>query len=487
MYNFEKAYEKYEELTKVFFKNKDLDDIKKQSQYFTPINESEKLLDDLIIVEKETIKILDPSCGHGILILKLLDKLLKNRRFDKIVIYVYDTDSDVLDNFKIIFDAIEFNDCDVVIDIKYFNFDFLESNINFKFDYIVMNPPYKKMNLGLVPTELKLFLNGQPNAYHLFIAKALSYLDDDGTLCIVSPKNYLSGRYTELLRKYIFDEFSIHKIHTFNNRNTIFKSRITQEICIVHIRKTDHKNVILSYNGNVQLRLPISKLKINNITNIVQTPRDLYDYGLLERFKKFPVGVIGSTIFMKTGKIIQFRVPNKAKVLMSEKFCRYDNGIPLIVYRHINTGIFKYAKLTEKKANTAITVLNEGGNNKLIKNKNYLLVRKNTDKKYTKLIHAVSYLKNLDSKEIAIDNGIAYFTNLGDNLTEGEVLGLQCILMSKQFDDYYRMLNSSHALNIYEFQNMHFPNMDTIRNIGLEVIHKEITVDIATDIFERYL
>jgi len=488
MPNFDEAYKKYDELTYNFFENKTMKEIKEKSQYFTPYQEVDKILSDLIIIENDVIKILDPACGNGILILKLLDKILLEYEPNEIIIYAYDTDSKTLTNFEDIFNTIDFNDINTYIDIKFLNLDFLKTKIDLTFDYIIMNPPYKKLNVSNVPIELNDFLNGQPNSYHLFIAKTLTLLGENGILSIISPKNYLSGKYTENLRKFIFENYSIYKIHTFNNRRSIFSHKIIQEICIVHIRSHHHENILMSYNGNEQLELPIVNLRINNNTNIIQTPRDIYDYRLLKKFEKLPIGTIGTHILMKTGKVVQFRVVNKSKVLKSKPFQKYQSAYPLIVYRHINSEKFNYIPLTRKSNNTAITILNEGSNNNLlIKNRNYVLIRKNTDKKYNKLIHSIPYLKNLDSEKLGFDNGLAYLTNEDDSLSKVEILGINCILMSKQFDDYYRMINSSHTLNIYEFKNMHFPDLDTVRNIGKMVENEKISIDVATEIFERYL
>ena len=97
------------------------------------------------------------------------------------------------------------------------------------------------------------------------------------------------------------------------------------------------------------------------------------------------------------------------------------------------------------------------------------------------------YFKELDCEKIAIDNGIIYFTNGDDSLTECEVLGLQCILCSKQFDDYYRMVNSSHTINVYELENMNFPGLDIIREIGMKFDKNNISIEKATEIFDEYL
>lgn len=120
----------------------------------------------------------------------------------------------------------------------------------------------------------------------------------------------------------------------------------------------------------------------------------------------------------------------------------------------------------------------------LIKNSNYVLIRKNIDKKYEKLIHSVMYFNELECDKIAIDNGIIYFTNENNSLTEYEVRGLQCILKSKQFDDYYRMINSTHTINVYELENMNFPSLNIIKEIGLKVRKSNIDNEEATRIFQ---
>ncbi|MCB2300862.1 Eco57I restriction-modification methylase domain-containing protein [Clostridium tagluense] len=486
MFDFSKIYNMYFEVTNEFFQGKKIEDIKEKSQYFTPIEEVEKMIDDLNISKFKTLRILDPSCGNGILLFKILEKIFSYYSPQTIIIDVYDIDINLLNNVKKIMETIIFTE--TKLSIRYINEDFLKNNDDEKYDYIIMNPPYKKINVQMVPENLKGLLYGQPNLYHLFITKALDMLEENGVLCILSPKNYLSGKYTEKLRQYIVSNFSIIKIHTFNDRKTVFGNNITQEICIIHIKKAHDQNVLMSYNGNAKFKARINEIILENDTKIIYTPRSKKDYKLIKRFEKFPFKTIGKEILMKTGKIVQFRINGKEINLKDEEFFHFQNGIPLIVYRHISTDKLKYQPLIGKTKNKAITLLDDKSNNSvLIKNSNYVLIRKNIDKNYDKLIHCIGYLKELKSEMIALDNGIAYFTNNDDSLTEEEVLGLQCILMSKQFDDYYRMINSSHTINVYELENMHFPDLEIIRLIGRNIILNSLTLDQCTEIFEQYL
>lgn len=486
MFELDKIYEIYRNKTDSFFQGKDIKDIKEKSQYFTPIEEAARLMEDLEISGSGVVRILDPCCGNGILLFKLLEKIIERSRPEKIYIDIYDIDNVLIENVKSMFESIKINK--VSISIRYFNEDFLRSIIDKRYDYIVMNPPFKKINAKDVPSNMKSLVYGQPNLYHLFIKKALDLLEHNGKLCVISPKNYLSGRYTEGLRNYIVKNFSITKINTSNDRKNIFKNNITQEICMLHIVKSKKRDVVISYNDDKKFKVQIKDIISKGKSNIIFTPRNKKDFNLIKAFSKFPVGTLGNEIVVRVGKVVQFRVNGKGNNLVNEEFYNVENGIPLIVYRHIRHDTINYSKLIDKPKNNAITLIDDNTNESiLIKNSNYILIRKNVDKKYDKLIHSVIYLQDLKSEKLAIDNGIMYFTNLNDTLTQYEILGMQCILKSKQFDDYYRMVNSTHTINVYELENLSFPSINTIREIGRKVKDKNISIDEATRILDEYL
>lgn len=484
---FLKILENYSKFTKEFFANKTSKIVKETSQYFTPSTTVDKMLKDLEIKEKPFIKILDPACGCGILLIKLLQKILKEHKPQVIEIDVFDIDKEALIITEELIKEIKIEG--IKIKLKIFCEDFLQnSNLREGYDYIISNPPYKKTNIGLIPLELRKYSNGQPNLYHLFIARSLELLSEYGVFIVISPKNYLSGKYTENLRRFILNEFSITKIHTFNERNKIFGSEVLQEVCILHISKKKCRELVISYNGHEKFITSIDELLLDKEKNIIITPRDRKDVELLKKLKKLPENVIGKEIFMKVGKVVQFRVDDKENTLREERYEKVENGIPLIVYRHIHSKHFSYRCISEKNNNRAITVQDNGNHKSIfIKNWNYILLKKSTDKKTKKLIFAVPYLEELNSDKIALDNGLAYFTNKDDSLTKEDVLGIYCILNSKQFDDYYRIINSSHTLNVYELNSMHFPSIEVIKEIGKKCSGRELSIDFCTDIMEKIL
>ncbi len=479
-------YDEYTNLINNFFENKSKETIKNNSQYFTPFNEADKLLEDLIITKKSSLRVLDPAVGGGILVIKLLEKILDKYIPSSIVIDVYDTDLEALEIIDILLKSESLQKYN--IKLNKFNQDFLSSDINDKYDYIVQNPPYKKINQKDVPKDFIHFINGQPNLYHMFIAKALTLLEENGTLCILSPKNYLSGKYTETLRKYIFENFNITKIHTFDDRRNIFSNEVIQEVCIVHINKSKSSNLILSHNGSFRRIITLEEIIVPNDTKIIFTPSKEEDIQLISQFKKFPFASIGSEIIFKTGIVVQFRVDKKEINLQEKPYYECVNGVPLIVYRHINNTDFEYKVLTEKNNNKAITLINTKMTaSKLIPNSNYVFIRKSTDKRYNNLFQSVTYTQNLDCSNIALDNSIAYFTNQNHNLSELTIFGIQCVLHSKQFDSYYRMINGSHTINVYELENIHFPNLETLESIGIKFKNSDKSIETATKIMIEFL
>lgn len=478
--NFSTILQDYFESTNNFFKNRSKDSIKEKSQYFTPVNIVDKMLEDFVVQEFEKIEILDPACGCGILLIKLLEKLTNSKKIKKIEIDAYDIDLEALNITKKIIEKINIL-VELEISINIYHTDFLKKNVNKKYDYIISNPPYKKTNKNLVEEDLIHLINGQPNLYHLFIGKSLKLLKKDGKLILISPKNYLSGKYTENLRKFILKNFSITKLHTFDERNKIFDGDIIQEICISHIENIKKDNVIVSYNGYKKMILNINTLILDYKKFIIMTPRNLEDIKIIKLFNSIKSKSIGKELFIRVGKVVQFRTPN----LKEKKFYEIENAVPLLVYRHINTGKINYREVIEKNKNKAISL----GNNNisiLIDNGNYVILKKNIDKKEAKIIKPVLYLKNLNCNKIGIDNNLSYFTNKNNKLSNEEVFGIFCILNSKQFDNYYRMINSSHTLNVYELESMFFPTIDIIKKIGTECITKKLTIEFCTEIFDKY-
>lgn len=166
--------------------------------YFTPPNTIIKALNLLFNYNKTFNNILEPSCGSC----EFIDKLLN--------FYPNATLSGIEYN-KIIYDNIK-NNYDNNSNIKIINDDFLNNNLNEKFDLIIGNPPYYVLKKAEVEKEYYNYFDGRPNIFLLFIIKSLTLLTEEGILCFILPKSFLNCLYYNKTRKYIYDNYSILNI-----------------------------------------------------------------------------------------------------------------------------------------------------------------------------------------------------------------------------------------------------------------------------------
>lgn len=176
--------------------------------------------------------LLEPSVGKGNLL-----KFLNIKNYSKIDIY--ELKKEYLDNINI-----DHN-------INKYNMDFLKSNINIKYDNIIMNPPYIKIqDLSLsYRTFIKktfLELKGLIDIYYAFIIKCINLLKDDGIMVSITPNSYLYNKSSYELRKFLLENKYIKEIIDFKDKK-IFPN-VSVYCCITIFTKIDKDFII--YNNN---------------------------------------------------------------------------------------------------------------------------------------------------------------------------------------------------------------------------------------------
>jgi adenine-specific DNA-methyltransferase len=443
---------------------------KEYSQYFTSFEYSEKIINHINLDEYknyDSLNILEPSAGTGNLILKIVEKLSKFNNIKNVHIDIFELDEEIIpileDNLKYLFLKYNF------FTYKIHNRDFINYNIEKKYDIIVSNPPYKKLNLNKIGKWNKYFL-GQPNIYQLFILKCLSLLNENGNYCLISPKSFYSGKYSELIRKFIFENFSIYSIHSFNARNHIFGNSVIQEVIITSIIKKDIEKTKIFYNGNTNYEISNKSNFINKEKNIILVPNNIDIFNTINTInKKFTKSLDDLGYKLKIGEVVPFR-SKKIVELSNEHYKKNKNFIPLLRVRHIENNTINYKEL--KTRNTKyVSIKFDKGRNIFIKNDNYLILKRAIDKENEFLFQPIIYKKNIfDSDYISFENNLIYFYKEKETFKLEELYGLFCIFNSKIYDNYYRSLNSSHGIIKYELEEMNFPNKNQIIALGNRLI-----------------
>ena len=148
----------------------------------TPINCVEEMVDKIPedFWKRKDLKILDPCCGCGNFPFVIYYKLLKYHDKDKIlkeILHFNDLNMDRIGVLKKIFDYDGLN---------IYTEDFLKFETDIKFDLIVANPPYAKLDANGKRTAKNHNLIG------LFINKSLELLKERGLLLYITPDNWMS-------------------------------------------------------------------------------------------------------------------------------------------------------------------------------------------------------------------------------------------------------------------------------------------------------
>lgn len=143
----------------------------------------------------ERFKLLDPACGGGILLKSLTDYL--PGKVDSATALDLDPQAVTLTEFL-------FKDSGLTP--KVYLSDALQSDLELKFDAIIMNPPYgsfrDRPNIDIKKSDLKNTFGktagGKLNLYMAFVLHYLKYLETGGVLTAIIPNSWLGindGRY----------------------------------------------------------------------------------------------------------------------------------------------------------------------------------------------------------------------------------------------------------------------------------------------------
>lgn len=232
-------------------------DVKKDNGiFFTPFNIIKTSLEELKKIEGVDIKnILEPSCGSCQFLIAIDD----DNYFKDISITAIENNKFIYDNIidiKLKNNSIEF------VNQSYLDFDLNSDN---KYDLIIGNPPYyviTETDKNKKRKNDKIYYDGRPNIFILFIIHSLKKLNENGILLFILPKNFLNCLYYNKLRNHIYHNYKIINIIDCSKCDYIDTEQETI-ILIIQNKKADNNNYSITINNNIIFNTPnnINKLK----------------------------------------------------------------------------------------------------------------------------------------------------------------------------------------------------------------------------------
>lgn len=468
---------------------------KKYGQFFTS-KETAIFMASLFDLSdySESISILDPGAGSGILSVALLERI-NTYSIEAVKLVCYENDEKIIpiliDNLQYAKENVSFQltyeirDNNYILDNEIDYNGMLGANLDpYKFDIVIGNPPYKKISKDAVEAHaMPDICYGAPNLYFLFTEMALFNLKNDSEMVFIIPRSWTSGAYFNAFRQKLFGESIIEHMHLFVSRDKVFESEsVLQETMIVKLRKTCHKPeyiTITTTNSNKDFS-EITSFQAPYDTVICGKDKYVYlvtkaeEVETLRQLNQWNDTLPSLGLKMKTGLTVDFR--NRESLRDDAE----DTAVPLFYSQHIQSGkvIFPIGKEHE------YLVTDQAG--LLQKNANYLFVKRFTAKEEHRRLQCGVYLsrKYPNYKQISTQNKINFIDGL-KGLSECVVYGLYVLFNSTMYDSYYRILNGSTQVNSTEVNSMPVPPMSTIESMGKELIAKRDMSEESCDMILR--
>lgn len=462
---------------------------KQYGQFFTSAATA-KYMSELFDVDlnKPEIKLLDAGCGTGVLTAAWIDMALSRGYKGTIKVTCYENDKNVvpilLENIEHIKQHCHI-DCEIKTD-NYITTQQFENGTLFgsepvQYDYIIGNPPYKKIPKDALEAKvMPSVCYGAPNLYSLFCSMGIRNLKKDGEMVYIIPRSWTSGAYFDYFRRYMFANCILTNIHLFESRNKVFDGEsVLQETMIVKLKKTTR--IPLTIQVTTSSTSDFSDLKNFNAPYDTVVGKNRYVFLVTNKKQADTLAVINKmhttlpaiNLPMKTGLVVDFRT--------RESLCdEMEEGCyPLIYSQHIKAGrvVWPQGKegeciLTDKKSY-------------LQKNDNYLIVKRFTAKEEKRRLQCGIYLKQQypQFEYISTQNKVNFIRCDSPCLT----YGLFVLLNSTLYDDYYRILNGSTQVNSTEINSIPVPERNVIEEMGRALMQKELTEMNCNKIIEQWI
>jgi adenine-specific DNA-methyltransferase len=410
------------------------------------------------------VNVLDPGAGTGILSCALITELVRKHN-PTINLDAYEIDNSILGELEHSYHAIKSSgDLNYQILNKNFITDTgveIARGVNKKYDIIIMNPPYQKINTKTIYKNVLHDISiDTVNTYSAFIAIGIKMLADNGVLTAIVPRSFCNGLYFLPFRRLLYDNTAIKHLHIFESRKDNFKEEnVLQENIIIVLKKTTDKsgNVTISYSKEKQF----SEFLEKDVTldDVIDTNDDQYYISIPNYSKKTKDVPLTHThkelgFEISTGPVVDFRVKEKL---------RHDtDGIPLLYAVHIRNGKITWP-VVSKKPNAIL--LDEQEKVKICFKKGYyILLKRFTSKEEKHRIQATLLTPDdLSTEYFTVENHLNIIHNNKCGLDKDLATNLVAYLNSDYCDTVFRTFSGHTQVNATDLRNMKYPDIETMK------------------------
>ncbi len=441
-----------------------------------------------LIPSRDTLRLLDPAAGAGVLICAAVEELArKPNPPHHIEITAYEIDSELVEYLRMVLDHLttwaKRRKIQVQATIHCEDFILAQAAAltvpaTKRFDAVIANPPYLKINKN-DPRAVAAadVVHGQPNIYGLFMAIAAALLYSGGEFVFITPRSFASGPYFRKFRERFFAMLRPLRTHVFASRSEAFdRDEVLQENVILHAVRnddwadlqTDHEFVISTSNGLADLdqsqewTIGLSEIiNPNNLKSTFRLPATVEDNDILKRVDNWKGSLHTYGMEISTGPVVPFRA--------TEFLTGKANGVtvPLLWMNHVQAMAVRWPLGSRKPE----YIVNSPESKKLlVANSNYVLLRRFSAKEESRRLTAAPCLaKNLPGTIVGLENHLNYIYRPYGMLTEDEAWGIAALYSSALLDRYFRCINGNTQVSATELRAMPLPPLAAIVELGRRV------------------
>lgn len=472
-------------------------DRKLKGQIFTPPKIA-SFMAGLFTSQKNTIRILDPGAGTGILVAAVCDRIIQEKRQNlEISVHVYENDTNVLPFLKSTLDACKnaLNTANCSMDYQIFNDDFIlhhakvkksgkcvvySLDVSTRYDLVISNPPYYKLNKSS-PEALALekYVYGQPNIYAFFMLLSGMLLDKAGEMVFITPRSFCSGLYYSKIRKWFVHTLTLDRLHLFEIRKDVFvDDQILQENLIFHAinaPSVSGGNTLISVSYDRQftqyreLTVPSSDVTFCRGDDCyIRIPTSENDRKIIETVDSWPQTLNTLGFEISTGPVVDFRALKYLRSTIENSQC-----VPLL-WMH-NIGDIDVGWSVERNGKAKAIEITPGSKNLVVPMRNYVLLKRFTSKEQKKRVHAavLDAGRFPDFEFIGLENHLNYIHKKRALMTLDEAYGLAAVLNTTIIDQYFRALNGNTQVNATDIRVVSLPEYEKIVAIGKLIQKKD--------------
>lgn len=481
------------------------EDRRLRGQFFTPVEVADFMAQLYPVAEARQLRILDPGAGAGVLGCALCEHVAASGKVREIILDAYESDVDLADCLEKSLSYLKnwLRQKSVTLNFRIIREDFVLTNAEALaekaslfvtkpesgYDLVITNPPYFKLPKSDSRAQAaESIVCGQPNIYAIFMAVSAALLKTGGELICITPRSYTAGPYFRLFREKFFARMQPQAIHLFDSRTEAFgRDDVLQESLILRARRADGWTATATQTivevsrsfGSLDLtnreirRAPVSEvLDWAGKDKVLRLLLADEDERVLNLVRQWPGSLQSYGMEISTGPVVPFR---------ATEFVRLDaansqNHAPLLWMQNVSPMRIEWPVTTRNKAQHIAD--NEQSRYLLVKNRNYVLLRRFSAKEAARRLVAAPLLADsLTSPFVGLENHLNYIYRRKGELSQREVFGLAALLNSELIDSYFRTFNGNTQISSTELRALPLPPLALIEKLGERVIGAETDLE----------